>query len=696
MGLQSDILKTFFQSAQFQIASRFAKIATLIPRWSNGYDQAMNADEFEAFVRAEFLIYPQYLEKAFSTGDELWLTLYIGEKIKQGHAVDGDFEKAYGQINAVVNEEIDYLKKVAEKDGVGKELSKLDTALNQIQTALSTRAEQKIRILWIADCLYLDIQSFLAADLAVEKLSLQPDLVTTKNPVERYDHISGYLQQNTYDAIFYCPFSYENSAAFTRLLNYRHAISNIFAANKLAREESSAIEAMLEFLTENTDCPVFVHNASGVMRHHGGVKEAIKDLLTRFARIRFSHTINTLLGNYIGELKAGNPSSQISILDEFSIVKKNGLWNSGPYFHHFGQQHPGKLGLMLKNTYLDALLMIKRFHKKKVVICDLDNTLWQGVIGEGAVEHYGDRQNILKSLKQNGILLAINSKNNAGNVSWDGAVLGDNDFACTRINWQTKAENIGEIAEEMNLNTNSFIFVDDRADERSMVSSVFPDIITLDADDPATWRQLELWSTMLKGSSEMDRTQMYKERKSRTNFVASKPKHSTTDLFKQLDLKCQVALSDRKSLPRIHELINRTNQFNTTGRRTSLKEVEFWHQNPDWSIYTARSKDRFGDMGLVGVLLVNNAQEQTTIEIFVLSCRVFGYGIETAILKAVSEDSIGKTISGIITPTSVNQPCQSVFSDHHFRQEGDMWIYDHASPQIINREWLFIEMQSGK
>lgn len=691
MHLQSDELGAFFANEQNQIASRLAEISTTIPRWNDSYQKAASANLLDAFVSSEFLVYPQYLAKAFSTGDKLWLDLYAGEKEKQSYPFDGDFEKAHAQIEAILEEEISYLTTTAKKAGVEEEMAKLANALDKVQSTISRKALNKIRILWIADCLYLDIRSFLTSPLTSENLGLLPDLVTTKNPAERYEQVSEYLQANTYDAVFYCPFSYENSAAYTHLLNHKTPIFNAFSAKKIAFDEQELIKPMLDLLVEGANCPVYIHNASGVMRGHEGIKEAVKDALTRLPRMQFAHIINSFLDEQTQSLNAEHSVSHMRILDEYSIVKKNGVRNSGTYFHHFGQQHPGMLGMMLKDAYLDRLAMIKQFQKKKVVICDLDNTLWNGVIGEGSVEHYQERQTILKTLKENGILLATNSKNNIENVTWEGAVLSDQDFACTRINWQTKAQNIGEIAEEMNLNPNSFIFVDDRADERSMVSSVYPDVTTLDADDPAIWRRLALWAETLNSNSKMDRTKMYQERQNREKFVVSKPKHSPASLFKQLDLKCNVARSEEKNLPRITELINRTNQFNTTGRRTSLKEVKSWHESPDWAIYSATASDRFGDMGLVGVLVTNTSGERTEIEAFVLSCRVFGYGVETAILEAVCKVDNGQFISGVIIPTSVNQPCQSIYADHHFHQDGERWVYGPESAKIVNKDWLSVE-----
>ncbi|HUQ38262.1 MAG TPA: HAD-IIIC family phosphatase [Aestuariivirga sp.] len=688
---KSEKLEAFFHKEQIQIASRFAKISTIIPRWQVNYRRASSVNQLDTFIAEEFLVYPQYLEKAFASGDGLWLNLYIGEMKKLGHATDGNFEVAHKQVIKILDNEIAFLTAAVDKSGFKGEHAKLSSAFEQIRSVVSCRANGTLNVLWIADCLYLDVQSFLAADLASEFLNIRPDLVTSKNPSERYERTAALLQSNTYDAIFYCPFSYENSAAYTRLLDHRHAVSNVFSAARFARDETQAIEMMLRLLTGQSECPVVVHNASGAMRHSGGMKETVKDALTRPARMSYCRTVNPLLGNLVAQINFERSANRISILDEFSIAKENGLRDVGTYFHTYGQQHPARLGLLLSASYLDTLWIIHNLQKKKLIVCDLDNTLWSGVIGESTVSPHLDRQAILKSLKEKGILLAVNSKNNPANVTWSGGVLSEEDFACMRINWQTKVENIGEIVDEMNLKSNSFMFIDDRADERAIVSSVYPEIVVLDANDPAVWRRLALWARMVNSTAEMDRTKMYRERQKREAFVVSSSKHSVPDLFQQLELKCIVSLSESKSLPRIVELINRTNQFNTTGRKTSLKEVVSWHEQPEWAIYTAAASDRFGDMGIVGVLVTHKVREHQEIEVFVLSCRVFGYGIETAILNAVIEVNSGQTISGIIMPTPVNQPCQLVYSDHHFSPRGDRYIYDQTSVPIVNKQWLHVE-----
>ena len=683
-------LAAFFLSNQTEIAFKFGEISTIIPRWRAAYQNAKKDGDLEAFIAEEFQACPQYLEKAFSSGNPLWLDLYVGEKVKQGYAVDGNFSEAKSQIRTVVDEEIAYLTNAAKIEGLNADLGELQNALNSIRSVIMANS-RPLKILWIADCLYLDIQSFIAAPLAFSSLALQPDLVTSKNPFERREQIITYLESKSYDAIFYCPFSYGNSVTYASLFKGRRAASNFLRAKQLADDELSSVEAMVRLLCEKAECPVFVHNVSGVMQNNGGWQDALRDAVTLPARMRFRRTANYRLEQLSRQLNTERAGSQMIVIDESAVARSNGLRSCGSFLHLFGTQHPARLGHYMAGNYVDPLIAIDALLRKKVVICDLDNTLWKGLVGEGAIDHHLDRQLILKELRSKGVLLAVNSKNNAANVTWDGGVLSGDDFAAMRINWNTKVQNICELAEEMNLNSSSFVFIDDRADERAMVSSVYPEIVTLNSEDPATWRRLSLWAQMLSGVGVIDRTQMYKKRLEREKFVSANQSLPEAKLFEQLDLRCEVALSDAKSLPRISELLNRTNQFNTTGRRPSLKQVQSWHDDPAWSIYVAKAADRYGDMGLVSVLVAHEKENYIEIEAFVLSCRVFGYGIETALLKSLTDASSGKTIGGIIVPTSVNQPCQNVYAAHNFRREGDHWTFDRGCKPIDNKSWLKVE-----
>jgi FkbH-like protein len=336
--------------------------------------------------------------------------------------------------------------------------------------------------------------------------------------------------------------------------------------------------------------------------------------------------------------------------------------------------------------------------RKKVIVCDLDNTLWSGVIGEGAVEHFQDRQHILKALRKKGILLAISSKNNPANVHWTGGVLSDADFVSAQINWDPKVLNMRRIANELNLKLKDFLFIDDRADERAMVADTLPEVQTLDAESPDVWRRLAVLAEMLPEPDEMDRTLAYKQREERMRFLEDTEAVAAEqrELFRKLNLKLTIRAAAAKELRRVAELINRTNQFNLCGTRTTTREVTEWSERSDRSVLVVEAADKFGSMGIVCVAVTARTRDTTEIPVLVLSCRVFGYGVEKALLNYIYRsiesrgDGARKVIVGSYRETPQNEPCRKFYPDSGFIWEGGAWVC-RGELHVEDPDWLTVD-----
>jgi FkbH-like protein len=155
----------------------------------------------------------------------------------------------------------------------------------------------------------------------------------------------------------------------------------------------------------------------------------------------------------------------------------------------------------------------------------------------------------------------------------------------------------------------------------------------------------------------------------------------------------------RKELKRVAELINRTNQFNLCGSRTTFKEVTRWHDGTDYSVLVAEAEDSFGKMGIVSVAVTAETDEKIEILVFVLSCRVFGYGVEKAVLNFIRRsaghygEKIGKPIFGSYIETPYNAPCRDVYPDNGFIQDGSLWVYRSGS-ENIDPDWLTVTTQA--
>ena len=179
------------------------------------------------------------------------------------------------------------------------------------------------------------------------------------------------------------------------------------------------------------------------------------------------------------------------------------------------------------------------------------------------------------------MLLAISSKNDPRNVHWTGAELNEDDFVAAQINWDSKVLQLRRIADELNLKLKDFLFVDDRADERAGIASMIPEIQTLDAESPNVWREPALLAGFLPEQDEIDRTLAYKQRAQRERFLEDHEMlaDKQREFFRGLKLTLTIRSAEHKDLKRVVELINRTNQFNLCGTRTTLKEMTGWHNS---------------------------------------------------------------------------------------------------------------------
>ncbi len=303
------------------------------------------------------------------------------------------------------------------------------------------------------------------------------------------------------------------------------------------------------------------------------------------------------------------------------------------------------------------ILNSKKKPSRKVIICDLDNTLWGGIIGDDGVEgikigdndprgeSYLELQKTLKTLKNRGIILAISSKNDS-KIATDAIsnhpnmLLKENDFSIKRINWEDKAKNIISILDELNLLPSSAVFLDDNPSERGRVKEVLPEILIPElGDDPSFYssilKELTCFETLIQSNEDLLRTKSYLDEKERQNS-----KELFVDLeawLLNLKLNVEVKQLTFDNLPRSIQLLNKTNQFNLKTRRLTEKEMNIWLNSGSRQCFTASTSDRYGDYGLIGFLTLEEMRDKYEIIDFVMSCRVFGKGVEDAILYQVKK-----------------------------------------------------------
>lgn len=547
-----------------------------------------------------------------------------------------------------------------------------------------------LKAMIIGDCFFLDVLSFLETGCTRDSVEPRWLIVDSKNPLEARNRIRSLAKEKP-QAIFYSPYTYEFSLPLRCLNHWRSGFLGASQLSKLIEEASREVDYTIQLLS-SLECPVFIQNSVFVRRHDGSLVDQAKSLITYPVRSRTSRIIQKKIEESI---QLHNLSRNLFCIDEQPFLKQLGDRKLGHLVYNTKMDHFANLGIQIWPEYRDRIYTINHLLGKKLLVCDLDDTLWHGLIGEGKVRQDPQRQGIVRRLRERGVVLAVNSKNDPSKVRWDDCLLKPEDFVSIQINWEPKPFNMQQIQRQLNLKPKDFVFIDDRADQRELVRHSMPEIHTLDATSDRSWRLLELWAELLTETPEMDRTQMYRQREERERFLNNQTMEDPGELFKNLEITVDIHRVRNSEIKRAAELINRTNQFNLTGARTTSSEVAKWAADPAWRVYVVESGDKFGDNGVVAILVTHQTPKGIEIPSFVLSCRVFGYGIETAAINLIKRELRvpGQKIIGRFVATAHNQPCADFYSRHGFIQEGDHWIHSKTSSHDPDPAWLKVSVQ---
>ena len=356
----------------------------------------------------------------------------------------------------------------------------------------------------------------------------------------------------------------------------------------------------------------------------------------------------------------------------------------------------------------------------KVLVVDLDNTLWGGVVGEDGIDGlsldadypgliYQDIQRTLKKLSQRGIALAICSKNNlddAMNVinNHPGMILKADDFSTHRINWQDKAGNIKNIAVELNISTDAISFLDDNPVERMQVRQALPEVNVIEINDDAytycnTLMSDPAFERLAVTDDDRVRTQYFKQNAMRVNLQKS----ATTieDFYRSLDMSLHIELATDALVPRISQMTQKTNQFNLTTKRYNEQQIQQLIDDKQCHIYVARSTDRFGENGVIGLMIVRTMDQLAEIDTSLMSCRVIGRTLETAFLSTVMKNLIKngiKKIDGQYSPTPKNSLARDFYENNGFRIAHESngtthWTCDLTGEFVDSPEWVAVSIK---
>ncbi|ABM29609.1 HAD-IIIC family phosphatase [Nitratidesulfovibrio vulgaris] len=332
--------------------------------------------------------------------------------------------------------------------------------------------------------------------------------------------------------------------------------------------------------------------------------------------------------------------------------------------------------------------------RKKCLVLDLDNTLWGGVIGEdgiggiilgptkeGAI--YQDFQRFILELKQLGVLLAVVSKNNPEDAleairKHPNMVLREEDFVAIKANWDPKPVNIANLAKELNIGLDSFVFIDDNPVERASVKIALPDVEV--PEFPQNTVFLEsfildiarvLFPTLRLTSEDLKKSEQYRAENIR--LEEKRKFENLAEYLTSLDMKLHIRAVTEYDVDRASQLTQKTNQFNLTTRRYTEANIRHMMQSSDWQLWIGELEDRFGKYGKVILCIVQKQNDVAYVDTFLMSCRVMGRNVETAFLSEIEQLLLASGTHKIVSYYVISQK-NSLVSDfwtrHDYQETG--------------------------
>lgn len=382
----------------------------------------------------------------------------------------------------------------------------------------------------------------------------------------------------------------------------------------------------------------------------------------------------------------------VTIHDIDHLAAGWGRWQWGDERYFFHAKLPCAPAHLVDYAHsLASLIFAQLGLGKKCLVLDLDNTLWGGVIGDDGLggirigqgdpesEAFAAFQRYVLGLRRRGVILAVCSKNidsTAREVfeKHPEMALRLDDISCFVANWDDKATNLGRIAERLNIGLDSLVFVDDNPAERSIIRRLRPEVAVPEMpNDPAYFvsalERYRYFQPIAISSEDLERTAFYRAEQARQ--VVESTAEDLEGFLRSLELVGRIAPINTATLERSVQLIHRSNQFNVTTRRHGAAEVQAMIDSPAWLALSVSLKDRFGDNGLIAVLL---AEADTTartlvIDTWLMSCRVLKRGVEQYILNRLVELGEDRGLDRLVAtyiPTAKNELVKNLFADLGF------------------------------
>ena len=473
--------------------------------------------------------------------------------------------------------------------------------------------------------------------------------------------------------------------------------STVEEVNQLLDDQFAHFSVMWDKIAERYACPVIQNNFDRpAWRLLGN-----SDISDYRGKTNFISRLNQKLYDYA----QGHKGFYVNDIDYLAANYGLEKWSNPLYWHMYKYSLCLDAIPSLAKSVADIIKSIYG-KNKKVLVCDLDNTLWGGVVGDDGVEGiqvgpevptgqiYSEFQSYVKELKSIGVLLAVNSKNDEENaiagLNHPDGVLKPDDFVNIKANWENKDRNMQAIAAELNLGIDSFVFIDDNPTEREIMRQADFGVAIPEMDKVENYIRIldnnGYFEVTSLSADDLSRVKMYQENAKRTQLQQSLGSYE--DFLKSLEMKATIRNFEPIYIQRIAQLTNKSNQFNLTTLRCSESDITHMKDSPDYLCLYGKLEDKFGDNGVVSVVAGERIGDELHMRLWLMSCRVLKRGMEDAMLDTLVSDAqqIGiKTIKGYYYPTAKNNMVRDFYQRMCFTPESadetgnTVWTLDVAT-----------------
>jgi FkbH-like protein len=367
-------------------------------------------------------------------------------------------------------------------------------------------------------------------------------------------------------------------------------------------------------------------------------------------------------------------------------------------------------------THSQILINDIHYLSKKCLVLDLDNTLWGGVIGDDGLqgillgrdhpvgEAYANFQRYVKDLRKRGVLLAVCSKNDLENAkegfTHPDSILKFEDFSAFKANWNPKSDNVKEIAAELNIGLDSLVFIDDNPVERAIVSAQVPEVAV-----PEVGSEVHRFAEAIESEGYFEPVKIVQDDIERASYYAANAQRKAYEgafanygeFLTSLEMAAEIGAFIPVYLERITQLINKSNQFNLTTRRYTVAEVEAVSQDRHAITLYGRLSDKYGDNGLVSVVIGSVQEDTVEIDLWLMSCRVLKREMEWAMFDALVEECMSRgirKIRGVYIPSKKNSMVAEHYGGLGFRRleessaERTLWEYELSQPYSVKAQHI--------